>query len=702
MRYLLLIAVISVLFAISGCSREKSTRNPLLSDFETPFEVPPFDQIDTSHFIPAFLEGIRQHDAEIRAIVSNTRPPDFDNTILAFDASGKLIDRVSKIFYNLNESITNKAMQAIARDISPILSRHQDDVALNMPLFERIRKVYDQRFATNLDSQQIRVVEKYFRDFERKGAMLPDEKKERLRAVNESLSMLSLQFGDNLLAETTANFSLVLDKEDDLAGLPDDVIAAAAETAREKGHPGKWVFTLSKPSLIPFLQYAGKRNLREKIFRAYIQRGNNGGKNDNKEIVAKTVSLRAEKASLLGFSNFASYILDQNMAKTPEAVYGFLNQLWVPALEMARAERAAMQQIVDRDGGGFTIQPWDWWYYAEIIRVEKYDLDENELRPYFSLPKVRDGMFKVAGNLYGITFHQRNDLPLYHPELESFEVKEQDGSHLGVLYLDYFPRDGKQSGAWCTEFRTAGWDGDKRIYPVVSITCNFTKPGRNTPALLSWDETNTLFHEFGHALHSLFTEGKYARTAGVVPMDYVELPSQIMENWASDPEVLKIYAAHYQTNEVIPEHLLKKIENSARFNQGFSTVEYLAASFLDMDYHMLTSTGNMDIVNFETSQMTKIGLIPEIVPRYRSTYFGHVFNSSYAAGYYVYIWAAVLDADAFQAFKESGDIYNKTLAASFRKYCLAGCGDDEGMVQYRKFRGKDPNPDALLIRRGLK
>ncbi len=702
MRSLHAVFFITVLFALTACNREKSTRNPLISDFDTPFEVPPFDKIDTSHFIPAFMEGIRQHDTEIRAIVSNAQPPDFDNTILAYDASGKLLDRVSKVFYNLNECMTTKAMQAIARDMSPILSRHHDDVALNKQLFDRIRKVYDQRTTMNLDSQQIRVVEKYYRDFERKGAMLPDEKKERLRAVNESLSMLSLQFGDNLLAETTENYALVLDKESDLDGLPAEVVAAAAETAREKGLGGKWVFTLSRPSLIPFLQYARNRDLREKIFRAYIQRGNNGGKSDNKEIVAKIVGLRAEKAALLGFSHYASYILEQNMAQTPEAVYGFLNQLWTPALEMAKTECTAMQQIVDRDGGGFRIQPWDWWYYAEIIRVEKFDLDENELRPYFSLGKVRDGMFKVAENLYGITFHQRTDLPIYHPDLETFEVKEQNGSHLGVLYLDYFPRDGKQSGAWCTEFRTAGWEGEQRVYPVVSITCNFTKPGKDTPALLSWDETNTLFHEFGHALHSLFTEGRYARTAGVVPMDYVELPSQIMENWASDPEVLKVYAFHYQTKEPIPDHLLKKIENSARFNQGFSTVEYLAASFLDMDYHMLDNTGNLNVIDFETSRMSAIGLIREIVPRYRSTYFGHIFNSSYAAGYYVYIWAAVLDADAFQAFKESGDIYNKSLAASFRKFCLAGCGDDEGMVQYRKFRGKDPNPDALLKRRGLK
>lgn len=687
---------------ISGCRHEEKIENPFFSKFETPFEVPPFDKIDTSDFLPAFMEGIKLHNAEIEAIVSNTSPADFDNTILAFDKSGKLLTKVSKVFYNLNEAVTSKAMQQIARDLSPLMSKHSDDVALNEALFARIKTVYENRLNSGLDSQQIRVVEKYYRDFERQGANLSPEGKEQLRKLNAELSMLSLTFGENLLAETNDNFILLIDNEKDLEGLPKGVIDGAAEMAKEKGHEGKWVFTLSKPSMIPFLQYARNRELREKIYTAYIMRGDNGNKNDNNETVAKMVKLRDEKAKLLGYPDYASYILVENMAGNPQKVNEFLMNLWNAALPVSKKEAQEMQKIIDRDGGRFKLQPWDWWYYAEIIRMEKYDLDETELKPYFSLDKVRDGMFMVAGKLFGVSFERRTDLPVFHPEVETFEVKEENGNHLGILYLDYFPRESKQGGAWCTEFRSAGWEDGQRVAPLVSITCNFTKPTKESPSLLTWDETSTLFHEFGHALHSLFTEGKYTRTAGVVPMDYVELPSQIMENWAGDPEVMKSYAIHYQTGEPIPDQLVEKIRKSSTFNQGFETVEYLAASILDMDFHSAGAASLSNAGQFEKSSMDRIGLIPEIVPRYRSTYFAHIFNSSYAAGYYVYIWAAVLDADAFNAFKVSGDIYNRDLASSFRRHCLAECGNDEGMVQYRKFRGQDPDIEPLLKRRGLK
>lgn len=702
MKSFSLIALLGLIVLISGCRHEEKIENPFFSKFETPFEVPPFDKIDTSDFLPAFMEGIKLHNAEIDAIVNNGAPADFNNTILAFDKSGKMLTKVSKVFYNLNEAVTNKAMQQIARDLSPLMSKHSDDVALNEALFARIKMVYDNRLTSGLDSQQIRVVEKYYRDFERQGANLPPEGKEQLRKLNAELSMLSLTFGENLLAETNDNFILLIDNEKDLEGLPKGVIDAAAEMAKEKGHEGKWVFTLSKPSMIPFLQYARNRELREKIYTAYIMRGNNGNKNDNNETVAKMVKLRDEKAKLLGYSDYASYILAENMAGNPQKVNEFLMNLWNAALPVSKKEAQEMQKIIDRDGGRFKLQPWDWWYYAEIIRMEKYELDETELKPYFSLDKVRDGMFMVAGKLYGVTFERRTDLPVFHPEVETFEVKEKDGSHLGILYLDYFPRESKQGGAWCTEFRSAGWEDGKRVAPLVSITCNFTKPTKDSPSLLTWDETSTLFHEFGHALHSLFTEGKYTRTAGVVPMDYVELPSQIMENWAGDPEVMKSYAIHYQTGEPIPDHLVEKIRKSSTFNQGFETVEYLAASILDIDFHSAGAASLSNVGQFEKSSMDRIGLIREIVPRYRSTYFAHIFNSSYAAGYYVYIWAAVLDADAFNTFKVSGDIYNRELASSFRKHCLAECGNDDGMIQYRKFRGQDPDIEPLLKRRGLK
>lgn len=677
------------------------TENPFLTAYQTPFEVPPFDKIDTTHYMPAFLEGMKLQNAEIEALISNNEEPTFDNTILAFDRSGMLLTRVRRVFSNLNDANTNDQMQAIARQIDPLLSKHQDDIYLNEKLFARIKAVYEKRHDVKLDSQQIRVTEKYYRDFERMGANLPKEKQEELRIINAELSMLSLNFGQNLLAETNKNFKLVIEDSADLSGLPAGIVAGAAETANEAGFQGKWVFTLSKPSMIPFLQYADNRDLREKIYRGYFMRGNNGNANDNNSIVAKMVKLRVKKAQLLGYKSFADYIIDDNMAKTPENVNDFLMKLWKPALPMAKREVTDMQKIIDREGGKFKLQPWDWWYYAEKVRKEKYDLDDSALRPYFSLDNVRDGMFQVAGKLYGVTFTRRNDLPVYQKDVEAYEVKEFDGRPVGILYLDYFPRDGKGAGAWCTDFRSQIMEKGIRIDPVISIVCNFTKPTADAPSLLNWDEVNTLFHEFGHGLHGLFTQGSYYRTAGVVPNDYVELPSQVMENWAGDPDVIRAYARHYKTGEVIPEELITKIQNSGLFNQGFETVEYIAASMLDLDFHVLQDTMDVNVGGFEKQAMDKIGLISEILPRYRSTYFAHIFDGGYAAGYYVYIWAAVLDADAFSAFRESGDIYNQDLAAKFRKYCLAESGDDEGMIQYKKFRGKDPSVEALLKRRGL-
>lgn len=701
MKKLSVLSILGVLVLLAACKKNQTSDNPLLAEYNTPFEVPPFDKIDTTHFMPAFLEGMKQHMAEIDAIVKNTEEPNFDNTILAFDKSGWLLNKVSKVFNNLTEADVNDQLQKISRDLSPLLSKHSDDIGMNPDLFKKIKFVYEKRNEMKLDPQQIRVVEKYYRDFVRKGADLPKEQQDVLRKINEELSMLSIQFGENLLTETNKNFKLVIDNKEDLAGLPEGVVEAAAIAAREQGLEGKWVFGLSKPSLIPFLQYSSKRELREKLYRGYFMRGNNDNANDNKEIIAKITGLRAQKAKLLGYTDYASYVIDDNMAKTTANVDEFLAKLWKAALPVAIKEKEEMQKIIDREKGGFKLASWDWWYYAEKLRKEKYDLDESQLRPYFSLNNVRDGMFAVATKLYGITFEQRTDLPKYHKDVETWEVKEKNGDHLGILYMDYYPRESKRGGAWCTDFRTAGWRDGKKVSPVVSIVCNFTPPAGETPALLSWDETSTLFHEFGHGLHSLFTEGKYDRTAGVVPQDYVELPSQVMENWAGAPEVMKAYAKHYKTGEVIPDALIQKIVNSGLFNQGFETVEYVAASILDMDFHKVTNGTGFKTLDFEKASMDKIGLIPEIWPRYRSTYFAHIFGGGYAAGYYVYIWAAVLDADAFEAFRASGDLYNQDLAAKFRKHCLAECGEDEGMVQYKKFRGQDPDVNALLKRRGL-
>jgi peptidyl-dipeptidase Dcp len=703
MKNSILLLTVIFITMITACKNEKKMKdNPFFAEYSTPFQVPPFDKIDTTDYLPAFIDGIKQHDEEVLAITDNAADPTFENTILSFDKSGKMLTRVGKVFFNLTEANTNDQMQAIASKVSPLLSKHNDDISMNAKLFARIKIIYDKRKESNFDPQQIRVVEKYYRDFERRGANLPKEQQDLLRKINEELSMLSLKFGNNLLAETNKNFKLVIDNKADLDGLPDDVISAAAEAAEKDGSKGKWLFTLAKPSLIPFLQYAKNRALREKIYRGYFMRGNNDNANDNKAILADIVRLRAEKAKLLGYENYAAYVIDDNMAKTPATVDAFLDKLMVASLPVAKAELSEMQKIADSEGGNFKLKSWDWWYYSEKLRKLKYDLDENELKPYFSLENVRNGMFAVAGKLYGITFTKVTNLPVYYKDVETFEVKEADGSHLGILYLDYYPRESKSGGAWCTDFQSAGWENGKKVDPVVSMVCNFTPPTGDIPALLNWDETSTLFHEFGHALHGLFTLGKYNRTAGNVPQDYVELPSQVMENWAGEPEVLKMYAKHYKTGEVIPDKLIDKIEKSGLFNQGFVTVEYLAASILDLDYHELATPAKVEPVSFEKDAMYKAGLIDEILPRYRSTYFAHIFSGGYAAGYYVYMWAAVLDADAFDYFKQSGDIFNPELAAKFRKNCLAESGDDEGMIQYKKFRGQEPSLDPLLKRRGLK
>lgn len=708
-RILTVIAIVA--FFLNACNNENKNKkdsnmkdNPFLKKWSTPFQVPPFDKIKTEHFMPAYKEAMRQQKEEIEAIVNNDKKPSFENTILAYDQSGKLFKKVDNVFDNLRGANTNDELDTIAREVTPLISKHRDDIAMNKELFKKIKAVYDQRNDIGLDDQQKRVVEKYYQDFERRGANLNKEDQDKLRQINEELSMLRLKFGENLLAETNKNFKLVIEDEKDLAGLPQAVVENAASSAKEFGMEGKWVFTLQKPSMIPFLQYAENRDLREKLYRGYFMRGNNDNEFDNKEILAKMANLRVEKAKLLGFDSYADYVIDINMAKTPEKVDEFLMKIWKPALEVAKTEANDMQKRIDEEGGDFELAPWDWWYYAEKIRKQRYDLDANEVKPYFSLQNVRDGMFHVANQLYGITFEKREDLPLYHKDVETFEVKEEDGQHIGILYLDYHPRSSKGAGAWCTHFRSAGYDWEKQkpIDPVVSVVCNFTKPTSDAPALLTFDETETLFHEFGHALHGLFTEGKYRRTAGRVQRDYVELPSQIMENWAADPEVMKQYAKHYKTGEVIPDAIIKKLQKSSHFNQGFATVEYVAAALLDLTYHNLEQKMDFDVLDFEKQAMDIIGLIDEIIPRYRSTYFAHIFDGGYSAGYYVYIWAAVLDSDAFKAFKESGNIYNKELAASFRKHCLQECGQDEGMAQYVKFRGEEPSIDPLLEKRGLK
>ncbi len=681
---------------------EAEPKNPFLTEYTTPFQVPPFDQIKNEHYLPAFEAGIKEQQAEIETIANSTETPTFENTILPFDKSGQTLDRVSNVFFNLNECLTNDEMNAIAEQVLPMLSKHGDAIMMNPKLFERIDYVYQHRNDMGLDDQQIRVVEKYYKDFVRSGAGLPADKQAELSKINEQLSTLSLQFGNNLLKEN-AGFKLVIENKEDLAGLPKTSIDAAAEQAKNDGMEGKWVFTLSKPSLIPFLQFSEKRDLREQMYKAYYNRGDNGNEYDNKTLINEMLKLRVQKAQLMGFDNHANYILDVNMAKDAATVDKFLIDIFNPAHKLAKRELAEMQAIAKAEGDDFKLEGWDWWYYAEKLRKAKYAFDENQIKPYLTVDNVRNGMFMAANKLYGITFTQNTNLPVYYPGVETYEVKEANGDFLGILYMDYFPRESKSGGAWCTSFRESGHDIEgNKIYPVVSLVMNFTPATGDTPALLTWDETETMWHEFGHSLHAFFSDGLYSRTCGSVPRDYVELPSQIMENWVAEPEVIRMFAKHYQTGDVMPDSLITKIENSALFNQGFMTTELIAASILDMKFHELTEVKDLDVDAFEKEQMDAIGLMPEILPRYRSTNFSHIFNGGYSAGYYAYTWAEVLDKDAFNYFKSSGDLFNPELAASFRKNCLQECGNDEGMVQYRKFRGQDPAYEPYLKARGLK
>ena len=679
-----------------GCGIQ--AENLMLQDWNTPFQTPPFDEIKDEHFMPAFLETMKAEKAEVEAIANNEEEPTFKNTIEALEKSGELLDRVSRVFGCLNGANTNDELQNISKEVAPLRAKHNDDINLNEKLFARIKQINDKKESLGLTPEQNILLENYFLRFVRSGANLNDEDKEKLRNINEELSNLYVKFRQNHLKQTNA-IGLVIDKDEDLAGLPDGVVQAAVEMAKARGMEGKWVFTLQKPSFIPFLMNSEKRNLREIVFKAYINRGNNNDEFDNKKLISRIAALRVKKANLLGYKTHADFVLERNMAKNPENVYKFLNDLWKPALRRARMEVADMQAIINKEGHNFKLQTWDWWYYAEKVKKEKYALDDAMLRPYFKMENVRRGAFDVAKKLYGIEFVKRNDIQVYNPDVEVFEVLEADGTHLGIFYSDYYPRDGKRSGAWSSSFRSQSNINSNFITPLVYNVGNFAKPTADKPSLMSIDEVVTLFHELGHGLNSLFGNTTYSGSRRV-PRDFVELPSQIMENWATDPAVLKTYAFHYETGEPIPQELIGKLEDSKLFNQGFMTAEYLAASFMDMDWHVLTDTTEQDAAKFEKESMDKIGLIPEIESRYQSTNFGHIFSSGgYSSGYYSYIWAAVLDADAFQAFKET-DLFNRELAASFRKNVLS-MGSNDMMAQYIKFRGFEPKVDALLKRRGL-
>ena len=675
--------------------------NPFFTEYTTPFGVPPFDKIEVAHYKPAFEKGMEEQKKEIDAIVNNPEEPTFENTIVALDRSGELLTKVMYAFSGQSSVNTTDEIQALEQELYPVLSAHSDDISLNPALFTRVKVVYDKQASMNLNKEQKKLLEETYKGFVRGGANLDADKQARLRELNEKISVLELTFGQNVLKETNA-FKLVVDNKEDLAGLPESLIAAAAETAAADSMEGKWIFTLHNPSVMPFLQYADNRALREKIFKAYINRGNNGNGNDNKNVVKELVAARLDKAKLLGYEDFAAFVLDENMAKNEKNVYNLLDQIWTPALKKAKEELADINAEIKKEGGDFEAEGWDWRYYADKARQAKFNMDENEVRPYLELNHVREGAFYVANKLYGITFTEIKDIPKPDPDAFAFECKDKDGSSLGVLYMDFYTRPGKGGGAWCGGYRDQSYKDGKKVLPVVTTVFNFSKPAAGQPALLSADEAETVFHEFGHALHGLFADVHYTGVAGV-PRDFVELPSQVMEHWVFEPEVLKVYAKHYQTGEVIPQELVDKIVKSSKYGQGFATVEYLAASLLDMDYHTLKEQlPGMDIEAFEAEAMNKRGLIRQIPPRYRTTYFGHTMEGGYTAGYYSYIWAEVLDADAFEAYKETGDIFNPEVASKFRKYVLTPGGIDDAMDMYKNFRGKEPGIEPLLKNRGLK
>lgn len=698
---------IGLTFMLSACnSAEKNNvqgrdGNPFMNEYATPFGVPPFDKIKIGDYKPAFLQGIEEEKQEIEVICNNSEEPTFENTIEAMDKTGELLRKVSIVFYGQNSANTSDEMQALSREMSPLLSKHRDDIALNPKLFARVKAIYDQQESLNLDDEQLRLLENTYKDFVRGGANLSEDKQEKLRELNQEIAMLQLTFSQNMLKETN-DFQLIIEQQEDLSGLPDNLIANAAEAAKSAGMEGKWLFTLHNPSVMPFLQYADNRTLREQIFKGYTNRGNNNNDADNKEIVKQLITKRLEKAKLMGYEDYAAFVLEDRMAKTPEAVYNLLDQIWKPALEKAKEELTDINEEIKKEGNNFEAEGWDWRYYFEKAKKSKFNLDENEIRPYLELNNVREGAFYVANRLYGITFTPIKNIPLPHPDAQAFECKDKDGTHLGVLYMDFFPRTSKRGGAWCGTYRSQTYKDGNRVAPVVTIVSNFTQPAPGQPALLSADEANTLFHEFGHALHNLFKNVHYYGVSGV-PRDFVELPSQVMEHWVFEPEILKVYAKHYQTGEVIPTDLIEKLDKSGKYGQGFATVEYLAASYLDMDFHVLKDVdANIDIMKFEDNVLNRRGLLKQIPSRYRTTYFNHTMGGGYTAGYYSYIWSEVLDCDTYQVYKETGDIFNQDVAYKFRYDVLTDGGIYDAMDMYKKFRGHEPDVKPLLKNRGLR
>ncbi|MFW5951155.1 MAG: M3 family metallopeptidase [Gemmatimonadota bacterium] len=674
--------------------------NPLLEEWDTPFAVPPFDRIRDEHYLPAFRAAMAEHDAEIQVIVEREAPPTFENTIEALERAGSAYARVSRVFGAVNAAHTNDALQEVARTLAPERAAHFDDIVLDPGLYDRVRAVWEQRDALDLTSEQEMLLEETHKQFVRAGAALEDDAKTRVREINAELAQLSQEFGENVLKETN-RFELHVTDSADLGNLAPNLVQLAAQEARRRGHDRGWSFTLQPPSINPFLESSPDRELRRRIFMAYALRGDNDDEYDNKAIAARMAALRAERSDLMGYDTHAAFVLSDNMAETPARVFDFLDQVWEPALQVAKDERDALQEMMHQDGVAGELEPWDWRYYAEKVRKARYDLDQEALAPFFQVEAVRDGVFELAGRLWGLTFLERPELPRWHPTQQAFEVREADGSHVGILYLDYFTRESKRGGAWMNSLRPQHrMDGE--VTPVVTVNFNFPPPAGDGPSLITFDNALTLAHEMGHGFHGLFSDVTYPSLSGTsVPRDFVEFPSQVIENWMGEEEMLRLYARHYRTGEPIAEDMIERIEAARQFNQGFATVEYMAAAYLDMAWHTLDRPIEPDTDAFEAAAMERIGLLDEIIPRYRSTYFNHVFAGGYSAGYYSYLWAEVLDADAYAAFGEAGDIFDRETARRLRAEVLARGGTRPGMELYRNFRGREPSIEALLEKRGL-
>lgn len=693
---------LTAIIACSPTEEEDAVKdNPFFAEWDTPFGIPPFDKIETKHYMPAFEKAMEEQKNIIEEIINNEEAPDFKNTIVALEFSGTSLSDVILVFYNILNTETTEKMQKLAQDISPMLSKHSDEILMNADLFEKISHVYQNADDFELDHEDKRLLELTYRSFVRGGAKLDDEKKSRLKEINERLSVLTLQFGDNLLAETNS-FELVIEDEKELSGLSSSLIETAADVAKERGHEGKWVFTLHNPSVKPFLSNADSREHRRTLQQAYVNRCNNNNEYDNKEIILEIVELRIERAQLLGYETHADYVLEENMAKTPENVYELIDEIWAATLPVMKNERDLYSQMQQEDGADWDFDAADWRYYAEKVRKRDFDLDEEELKPYFMLDNVKKGIFKVSEKLFEIEFLPLEDVPTYNPNADAYEVVDLEGNHVGVLFMDYHPRGSKRGGAWMSSFREQYIKDGEFVHPIVTINCNFTPPTSSKPSLLTWSETTTFFHEFGHALHGLLSNCKYPSISGTsVPRDFVEMPSQIMEHWAAEPEVLRMFAFHYETGEVIPDELIEKMQAAAHFNQGFRTGEFLATAFLDMHYHHQSEFDMSCPIEEEAYILSKIGLIPEIYARHRSTYFAHGFSGGYSAGYYSYIWSEVLDSDAFGAFKENG-LFDRETADRLKKHIFANGHRDDPLTMFVNFRGREPIIDPLLKNRGLK